>query len=164
MAWQRRTVLLAFGILILSSGCRKSESGADVKQYFGKTQAEIKEIFGEPVPPGAMARFSMGGLKYTREKCPRLPKGFVELQFFFSDAGCCRSIGGVTKRFESPEALLAAIGLGELESKETTHDALGFTYAMPPYDLVQVHRPSSHVMQYDHFIATNAAAGKAPVE
>ena len=48
--------------------------------------------------------------------------------------------------------------------KETRQDALGFSYEMPPYELVQVHRPSSAVKQYDHFIATNPAAGKGPVE
>ncbi len=153
MTSQRITVLAAFGILVLVSGCRSAKSGADIKQYFGKTQAEIEKIFGQP-PPEAMAQFSMVGLKYTREKCPRLPKVFVELQFFFSADGDCHSISGVTKGFKSPEALLAAIGLGELEIKRTTQDALGFNYVMPPYDPVQVHRPSSRVMRYDQFIAT----------
>ena len=155
-------MLLAVGILISAAGCERDMSRADIKPYFGKSEDEIKAMFGTPVPPGAMAQFSMGGLKYIREECPRLPKVFVELQFFFSDAGYCYSIDGVTKRFQTPEALLKAVGLGGFEIKETKQDALGFSYKMLPYELVQVHRPSSNVRQYDQFIATNSAAGVGP--
>ena len=163
MVWKNAALVLVAGILVLSAGCQGGPSGADIKRYFGKTQGEIKEEFGEPVIPGAMAQFSMGGLKYTQEECANLPKVFVELQFFFSDAGYCYSIGGVTKRCDTPKSLLKLIGLSGFDIKATRQDALGFSYEMPPYELVQLHRPSSAVKQYDHFIATNSTAGRIPV-
>lgn len=157
-------LLLAAGLSSWTCGCGPAAPSADITQYFGKTKDEVKGVLGEPDAAAQLPGFSMGDRKYTRDQCPRLPKVFVELRLFFSDAGYCYSVGGVTERYETPEALLAAVGLGAVEMEATGRDALGLSYVAPPYDIVQVHRPSSAVQQYDSFIATNSAAGAGPTK
>jgi len=159
---KRMAVLLAAGMMVVLAGCGGGQPRTDVRQYFGKTGSEIKTMLGEPATPTEMDRFSAAGLIYRAEECTGLPPLFVELKFAFSDAGHCRSMIGITKGFDTPEALLESVGLGGLERELISQDQLGFNYRMPGYALVQVHRPSSLSKSYNSFTATISKESEQP--
>ena len=146
-------------------GCGRSSPTTDVTQYLGKSEEEIREMLGDPSKRGeseAHARlqqmdrqlmqkhFQEKRLVYRRE-VSSLPKPLVTLELIISKDGVCKQILGQTTGFDTPEALLDAIGLGDLEKEGSIRDRLGVTYTIPPYTLVQVHRPSSLVRQYKSF-------------
>ena len=89
-------------------------------------------------------------LVYRQEVSP-LPEPLVTLELIISKDGVCKQILGQTTGFDTPEALLDAIGFGDLEKEGSSRDQLGVTYSIPPYTLVQVHRPSSMVRHYTSF-------------
>ncbi len=156
------------GLAVALVGCGSSTPTTDVTEYLGKSEEEIKEILGEPSGRGdseAQARlqqmdrqlmqqhFQEKRLVYRQEVSP-LPKPLVTLELIISKDGVCKQILGQTTGFDTPEELLDAIGLGDLEKEESSRDRLGVTYSIPPYTLVQVHRPSSMVRQYRSFSVT----------
>ena len=90
----------------------------------------------------------------SRHEVSPLPEPLATLELIISKDGVCKQVLGQTRGFNSPEALLDAIGLGHLEREQTKRDQLGVTYTIPPYTLVQVHRPASMVRQYTNFNVT----------
>jgi len=155
----------ALSLMVALVGCGRSVSRVDVTQYLGKSEEEIKEMLGEPSGRGdsqAGARlqqmdrplmqqyFQEKRLVYRQEVSP-LPEPLMALELIISKDGVCKQVLGQTRGFDTPEALLDAIGLGDLEKRVSSQDQLGVTYTMPPYTLVQVHRPSSMVRQYKSF-------------
>ncbi len=158
--------VLGFAVALV--GCGRSSPTTDVTEYFGKSEEEIKEMLGEPSGRGgseAQARlqqmdrqlmqeyFQEKRLVYRQEVSP-LPEPLVTLELIISKDGVCKQVLGQTTGFDTPEALLDAIGLGDLDKEESSRDRLGVTYSIPPYTLVQVHRPSSMVRQYRSFSVT----------
>jgi len=156
---------LVLSLAVALVGCGPSGPTTDVTEYLGKSEEEIKEMLGEPSgweDSGAHARlqqmdrqlmqkhFQEKRLVYRQEVSP-LPEPLMTLELIISKDGVCKQILGQTTGFDTPEALLDAIGLGDLEKEESSRDRLGVTYSMPPYTLVQVHRPSSMVRQYKNF-------------
>lgn len=161
-------LLFALGLTITLVGCGLGGSRTDVTQYFGKSEEEIKEMLGKPSGRGdnqADARlqqmdrqlmqkyFQEKRLVYRREVSP-LPKPLMTLELIISKDGVCKQVLGQTRGFDTPEALLDAIGLGHLEKRVSSQDQLGVTYTISPYTLVQVHRPSSMARQYKSFNVT----------
>lgn len=151
------------GVVLIAAGCDSGGASVDVKQYLGKTSEEIRELLGDPAPANEMDRFSAAELVYREGESTGLPKQLMELKFDFSKAGYCRSMLGITATgYSSPEALLRAIGLGGYEIEDSRADALGYSYKMPPFSLVQVHRPSSMTQKYSNFTVNDRAAGQGP--
>jgi len=155
--------VLGFAVALV--GCGRSSPTTDVTEYFGKSEEEIKEMLGEPSGRGgseAQARlqqmdrqlmqeyFQEKRLVYRQEVSP-LPEPLVTLELIIPKDGVCRQVLGQTRGFDNPEELLEAIGLGHLDKEEKSRDQLGVSYTIPPYTLVQVHRPSSMVRQYKNF-------------
>ena len=158
-------ILLALSLILGLVGCGRSASKADVTQYLGKSEEEIKELLGKPSGSGdsepharsqqmdrelMQQHFREKRLVYRRE-VSTLPEPLMTLELIISKDGVCKQVLGQTSGFDTPEALLDAIGLGHLDKKESSRDQLGVTYTIPPYSLVQVHRPSSMVRQYKSF-------------
>ena len=157
--------LFALSLTVALAGCGRGAPKADVTQYLGKSEAQIKEMLGQPGGRGdskADARlqqmdrqlmkehFQEKRLVYRRE-VSELPEPLMTLELIISKDGVCVQVLGQTRGYDTPEALLDAIGLGQLEKKVTSQDQLGVTYTIPPYMLVQVHRPSSMVRQFMSF-------------
>ena len=157
--------LFALGLMVALIGCGPTTPTTDVTQYLGKSEEEIREMLGEPSKRGeseAHARlqqmdrqlmqkhFQEKRLVYRRE-VSSLPKPLVTLELIISKDGVCKQVLGQTTGFDTPEAMLDAIGLGDLEEERSSKDQLGVTYSMPPYSMVQVHRPSSMVRHYTSF-------------
>ena len=157
--------LLTLGFMVALVGCGPSSPTTDVTEYLGKSEEEIKELLGEPSGRGdsrAQVRlqqmerqlmqehFQEKRLVYRQEVSP-LPEPLVTLELIISKDGVCKQVLGQTTGFDTPEALLDAIGLGDLEKEGSSRDQLGVTYSMPPYSMVQVHRPSSMVRHYTSF-------------
>ena len=153
--------LFVLGLMVALFGCGPATPTTDVTEYLGKSEEEIKELLGEPSGRGdtaAQARlqqmdrqlmqkyFQEKRLVYQRE-VSSLPKPLLTLELIISKDGVCKQILGQTTGFDTPEALLNSIGFGQLEKKESRRDQLGVTYTIPPYTLVQVHRPSIMVRQ-----------------
>ena len=153
------------GLAIALVGCGRSSPTTDVTEYLGKSEEEIKELLGEPSGRGdsrAQVRlqqmerqlmqehFQEKRLVYRQEASP-LPEPLVTLELIISKDGVCKQVLGQTTGFDTPEAMLDAIGLGDLEEERSSRDQLGVTYSMPPYSMVQVHRPSSMVRHYTSF-------------
>lgn len=154
-------VLLAFSLAaagLAMAGC-DSQPEFDVSRYFGKTEEEIVEMLGEPteremLSPGA-GSFCISYLEESKIP-PPLWKTF---KICFSEAGLSYHFRGQTRGYDTPDELLTAVGLGGLQKEETGRDQLGVTYSIPPYELVQVHRPSSHVIKYTLFNTHDFEAG-----
>ena len=157
--------LLTLGFMVALVGCGPSSPTTDVTEYLGKSEEEIKEMLGEPSGRGdskAQARlqqmdrqwmqeyFQEKRLVYRQEVSP-LPEPLVTLELIISKDGLCKQVLGQTRGFDNPEALLVAIGLGHFDKEEKSRDQLGVDYIIPPYTLVQVHRPSSMVRHYTSF-------------
>ena len=153
------------GLAVALVGCGSSGPTTDVTEYLGKSEEEIKELLGEPSGRGdsrAQVRlqqmerqlmqehFQEKRLVYRQEVSP-LPEPLVTLELIISKDGLCKQVLGQTHGFDNPEELLEAIGLDYLDKEEKSRDQLGITYTIPPYTLVQVHRPASTVRQYKNF-------------
>ena len=153
------------GLAVALAGCGPSGSMTDVTEYLGKSEDQIKEMLGELSGRGesrAQVRlqqmerqlmqehFQEKRLVYRQEVSP-LPEPLVTLELIISKDGLCKQVLGQTRGFDNPEELLEAIGLGHLDKEEKNRDQLGVNYTIPPYTLVQVHRPSSRVRQYKNF-------------
>ncbi len=157
--------LFVLWLAVALAGCGSSGPTTDVTEYLGKSEEEIKELLGEPSGRGdsrAQVRlqqmerqlmqehFQEKRLVYRQEVSP-LPEPLVTLELIISKDGVCKQVLGQTTGFDTPEAMLDAIGLGDLEEERSSRDQLGVTYSMPPYSMVQVHRPSSMVRHYTSF-------------
>jgi len=89
-------------------------------------------------------------LIYRRE-VSALPKPLRRIELLISEEGVCKQVHGDTDGLDTPEAMLDALGLGQYEKELINRDALGVNYSIPPYGLVQVHRPSSLQSKYMSF-------------
>jgi len=156
---------LVLGLAVGLAGCGSGGSKTDITEYLGKSEEEIKEMLGEPSGRGGrraeaqvqeVDRQSMQQyyqekrLVYRQEVSP-LPKPLVVLELIISRDGECKQVLGQTTGFDTPEGLLEAIGLGDLEKEGIIRDRLGVSYSTPGYTWVQVHRPSSMDWQYKDF-------------
>ena len=148
--------LTAAGLALASCGLQPS---FEVSPYFGKSEEEIIEMLGKPsrretLPPGP-GSFCLHYLEESNIPPPL----FRAFKICFSDKGLSYHFWGQTRGYDTPDELLNAIGLGDLQKEETGRDQLGITYSMPPYEMVQVHRPSSHIMKYTLFNLHDFEAG-----
>jgi len=150
------------------AGCRMTSGTFDVTGLFGKSRAEIEEILGEPNGPrppegrGAesVKRFREEHLKknenelyyWEGEDGSYLPEPLTELYLDLKPDGKCRSVSGVTTGFQTPDELLGAIGLGDLEKTKSKKGGLGVSYRMPPYPYVQVNRRIQWEKTYKKFV------------
>lgn len=136
-------------------------SKADVTQYFGKTEQEIIAMLGPPSGPSdsrqdaVNQRMTVTGedkkwLIY-REEATSLPKPLRRIELLISKEKGCQQVHGDTYGLDTPEAMLDALGLGGLEIANSIRDELGVSYGIPPYGMVQVHRPSSAHSKYMSF-------------
>lgn len=163
---KRHVGLLALGTTFFLVGCGGTRSRVDITQYLGKTEAELRQSLGQPSGPTAiesakglpeierqasqfLARKAVH-LVYRVEEQP-LPKPLRVLELFIPPGGVCDAVAGVTEGFDTPEALLDAIGLGDFNKQIVSQDALGFNYRIPAFGLVQVHRSSSLTQKYALF-------------
>ena len=146
----RNVILSVLATVILLSACNGGGPWVDIIQYFGRTEPEIKEMLGEP---SWRERDSLttkaATICYHLDEKP-LPPPLREVKFLFSDEGLCFQVLGITRDCDTPEEVLAIIGLGNFEKERASQDELGFSYRMPPFELAQVHRPSS-IKRYSNF-------------
>jgi len=171
------TLLVSMAVIL--AGCGPPEV-VDVTQYLGKTQPEIVKILGEPSSSWSYleeveslrgrewVRQHYAALKKSGEICydldqKPLPAPLRELKCLFSNSGYCHQVVGITKDYDSPERVLKAIGLGNLEVRSQSPDRLGFSYNIPPFERVQVHKPSS-VQRYSNFSIFNGKSGNPKLE
>ena len=155
--------VLSLTIALVGCGC--SGPATDVTEYLGKSEQEIKDLLGEPSGPAGrqsqaqveqMDRqlmqqyYQEKRLVYRAEVSP-LPKPLVRLDLIISKEGMCKQVLGQTTGSDTPEGVLAAIGLGDLEREEKYQDRLGVSYKIEPYSIVQVHRPSNLDPKYKDF-------------
>ena len=157
------SAMIGAGIL---TGCGKKQE-IDVSQYFGKNEQQIVEILGEPSGRGIPSFSTRGYLGFVVEDPDwifwleeEISPPITLLKLHFSESGLCnQAIGTVQPGYKTPEEVLEAIGLGNLEKKRILSDQLGFNYKMPPYKMVQVHRPSSAHTKYTDFNLWDKEAG-----
>lgn len=164
MTCKTHLFLLSLSITTVLAGCSGTSPRTDVTQYFGKTEQEIKAMLGEPGGPGIGSggqermvgqRYAMDTrLVYRRKTTPSLPRPLLVLDLVISKEGAVKQVMGQTTGFDTPEELVDAIGLGHLEKKGSSKDELGVSWKIPPYGLVQVHRPSSMDSFYKDFNIT----------
>jgi hypothetical protein len=162
------TILLAAAVGVGSlglTGCAKSPA-VDVSQYFGKNEKQILELLGEPSGKGRPSFSTRGNLAFVIEDPDyifwleeKLSPPLTLLKLHFSKSGLCNQLDGTVKGYETPEEVLDAIGFKNLQKERRSSDELGFGYRMPPYGLVQVHRPSSMHTKYTDFNLHYKAAG-----
>ena len=158
-----RTLLLFTSIsaMLALLGCSGGGSKADITQYLGKNEQEIIAILGPPSGPSdsrqdaVNQQFDVTGedkkwLIY-RDEAKSLPSPLRRVELLVSRETGCKQVRGDTYGLDTPEAMLDAIGLGGFEIKNSRRDELGVNYSIPPYGLVQVHRPSSMQSRYMSF-------------
>ncbi len=173
-------LLLIIIIVVLVVVFSREQKGADIAQYFGKTETEIRTMLGQPTESwryedelralrgqawmdeqsqraGAAIK-KEANLSYLLDQAS-FPKPFREMKFRFSGAGLCCQIHGITQGYKTPDTLLKAIGLGGMTIESSVPDQLGFNYTMPPFDMVQVGRLSSLKKKYESFNVLNREAG-----
>ena len=155
----RNGILSFLATAILLSACNGGGPWVDITQYFGRTEQEIREMLGEP---SWRERDSLttkaATICYHLDEKP-LPPPLREVKLLFSDEGLCFQVLGITRDCETPEEVLAIIGLGDFEKERASQDELGFNYRMPPFELAQVHRPSS-IQRYSNFCLLDREARK----
>ena len=158
-----KTIVFLFSIVVMPMllGCSGGSSKADVTQYFGKTEQELIAILGPPNgrsdsrQDAVNQQFDMTGedkkwLIYRDEARP-LPSPLRRVELLVSRETGCKQVRGGTYGLDTPEEMLDALGLGRYEKKLINRDELGVNYSIPPYGLVQVHRPSSMQSRYMSF-------------
>jgi hypothetical protein len=153
--------LFSIGAMPILLGCSGGASKADVTQYIGMTEQEIIAILGptsgrsDSRQDAVNEQFDVTGpdkkwLIY-REEVASLPRPLRRLELLVKREGGCQQVKGETYGLDTPEEMLDAIGLGRFEIKGSNRDELGVSYSIPPYGLVQVHRPSSMQSKYMSF-------------
>ena len=138
-------------LALLVSGCGSEREPArfDVQQCLGKDEEAIAILLGSPSETAGTA-VSERRLVYRQPPAP-----LETLELVTSESGVCIQVTGTTSTgFDTPEALLDAIGLGEVERQRAGRDPLGMNYEIAGVGAVQVHRPSSTVSEYRNFTVT----------
>jgi len=114
-----------------------------------KDEEAIAILLGSPSETAGTAE-SERRLVYRQPPAP-----LETLELVTSESGVCIQVTGTTSTgFDTPEALLDAIGLGEVERQRAGRDPLGMNYEIAGVGAVQVHRPSSTVSEYRNFTVT----------
>lgn len=161
-------ILFAVCIAALVAGCGPLGPQADITQYFGKTEREIRRLLGEPTgvseaPPVVrmrmtdrrrLARYSGDKKIVYRENASPLPKPLTRLEMTISRRGICTHLRGQLEGSGSPEALLETLGLGHLEREVVDMDDVKITYEIVSFGFVEVYRPSGMDTRYRSFNIT----------
>ena len=157
-------------MIALSSCAANPAEQVDIRQYFGKSRAELIEMLGEPTGPD---RVPLGMsddpdtlvyVKSMQQEEKRLPATFERLLLKISSKGYCYEVSGSTVGFDSPEAMLNALGVGGLSRQVTKTTKLGPDYEMPPFESVQIRRQWDKDPSYTRFIFGDRDAIHGPVE
>jgi hypothetical protein len=136
-------------VLAIGCGSEPEQAGFDVQQCLGMDEELIAAVIGNPSDTAG----SVGSEKRLMYRQP--PQALEALELVISDGGVCIQVTGTTSDgFATPEALLNAIGLGELERRRAGRDPLGMNYEIAGVGAVQVHRPSNTVSEYRNFTVT----------
>ena len=158
-------------LMITLGGCSANPlEQVDIRQYFGKTRSELIEMLGEPtgpdrVPQGMSADpHTLVYVRSMQQGGKRLPSTFERLLLTISSKGYCYEASGSTVGFDSPEAMLDALGVGGISRQVTKTTALGPDYKIPPFENVQIRRQWDKDPQYTRFIFDDRDAIDGPVK
>ena len=151
-------ISLSWLILVVLNGCVAPTEHVDIRQYFCKTRSQLIEMLGEPtgpdrIPPGVTPDpDTLVYVKNMQKGGKRLPSALERLLLKISGEGYCYEVSGTTVGFDSPEAMLSALGVGNFSRQVTKTTTLGQDYEMPPYENVQVRRQWDKDPRYTRFI------------
>ena len=111
---------LALLVTCLLAGCGSEQAKRDVIRYLGKSEAEIKDVFGAPsawcgpaAGETASAADSVPRRLMYRKPAVTLPQPYTGLDFVIAQDGRCNEVAAFTDGFKTPGELLQAAGLDE---------------------------------------------------